>query len=195
MHEAGHAVLARVFDHELGIVSIVPHNGTLGRSVSEDWDSFQRVKFADGEWVPDKEEMERDVCVHFAGYAAELYLEPDCKREARQVSCTDDKMAAEIMAHLGVADEQPFRERTMALVREHSSSILLVAFELDFWRTLDQVEVDTCMDLAKQGQPCHISALARYRALSSRIMDTAKACTQECRRLTAIVNEVSRLIG
>jgi hypothetical protein len=189
IHEAAHAVVARLRNIEVGIVSTKPGEGWLGHTTHQSY--CARDELIDGEMCQLPGAPEDEILVCFAGYAAEMRLAPNREKQARAGSGGDDKQAAELLAKLGSLDERPYRQEVSNMIAQHWQSIYLVALEPDKWETLDQEELDELINLATgKNEVGAIVCLVNLRTFTSRIKNAQSARQREGVRLQKLAARV-----
>lgn len=149
-HEAGHAVAAVRFGHDLRGVTIVPDEDSLGQV------------FGEGDFWDEKECKEYAVQL-LVGYAADvLWFPARARRGACRASASDD--FAKVQRHaafLGVTIDTVIRwARDFA--RENRKAIRVVAEDILSSRTLDPFEVECLIEIA-DGKAT-VADLVDYRA-------------------------------
>ncbi len=157
-HEAGHYVVAHMFGHHQDGLTIEPDSekGSLGHTTPmEDPGTFT--------YANDEERLERiaqEVCTLYAGFAAQIRVQPGIEERARLGARRDFEAAEGWLGREGLDDA--LMVRTMALIEEHWPAIGRLALALLAARTLDEAEAEAYVVTEDEDE--RDRDLARYRA-------------------------------
>lgn len=192
IHESGHAVVARSLGFHGVRASIKPGEDTLGRIFHDS--RSRRIESVQGTVcdIPGfAEDIQNEIVVCFAGYAAEVRLAPESEQHAKLGSADDNLQAAKLLEDLADPDETPFRDQARNMVTEHWRAIVLVALELDRWTTLSEDELDCLIELTEGDDIGNaIRSLIGCRQSTSQIGLSQTAFEKEDNRLQQLVCDV-----
>jgi hypothetical protein len=168
-HEAGHTVADVQFELGCDIITIIPNEqtGALG-CASCFGDHYDFVPTDSGQELHVNAATAENVIVSLlAGYAADIRFGTS-KILARQGAASDFGKARQTLKESGKKpDLRPWIKRADELVRNNWAAIQMIAHDLMETKTLDGMEVETIIDIAK-GEPDAVERLARYRVLAGR---------------------------
>jgi ATP-dependent Zn protease len=131
-HEAGHAVAAYRFGHEVGKITIVSEGYKAGSSKIE------------AEWA----DKSKYIIVLYAGYAAESKFDKDADK---RLSSGDDEKAAALLEHHNET-ETSLRMRAKKIIDENWEIIEAIAEKLFKHKTLREDEWTTIIDAFDDGK-------------------------------------------
>ena len=172
VHEAGHAVIARVLTLACGPASIVPDDDSRGHTITADpyqtlfqWEWRGKVRF-----TPDLAMVGR-VLAYMAGAEAERVV----LGKAGRGDGEDRRQIAWMLEDIGPVDpdryEQRLRQMTRMLVRPHHERIERVAAALVAQRTLSATALDALVGRSIADVKCNAPFLLAMHKRSERRED------------------------
>lgn len=144
-HEAGHALAAYRFNHDIGPVSIVPENDVAGICRSE------------GEWADGSKDIEQ-IIVLYAGYASESKYNENANKLR---SSSDDEKAAYLLEWTNET-ETNLRAKAKKIIDDNWIIIEAIAERLFMDKTLEADEWSIMIDAFDEGDDPE-ETLRRYR--------------------------------
>lgn len=134
-HEAGHAIAAYRFGHYGGTIGIIPQDGRLGFSLSEN------------EWADGSKDIEQ-IIVLFAGFASEQKYNPDANKLG---SSDDDEKAYDLLSHTNET-ESNLRLKAREIIDANWEIIEAIAEKLFEYQILDWDEWSIIVDAFDEGE-------------------------------------------
>ena len=165
-HEAAHFVIAEVFGHEQLVLTIKPTPGNCG-SVSAQDHRFYTEENEDGEIIYDKVKAVEYVKSLYAGYCAQLKLDPSCEQAARIGSRSDFDKADNALEDISDSSGRSFLEESASLVETHWSDIQALAAELLIHETLSADEAECILEVNRGTSTAEDLTIFRLRQAAS----------------------------